>query len=131
MNEELRDLPDGHGKDGDPIVWFTTNCECDGERTTSSDFGEIWWPFALNLDEATDDYNITHLPSGYKFGNPITLRKARTVIVKLRALPLDWNFTKPKGKKWEAVKVQARPLLESYNIIAKRKASASSQQEKP
>ncbi len=122
MNEKLQACHDGTGKPGDPPTWFKTACQVAGigQRMTSETFGEIWWPFAIHFDVATDLESITHLPSGYGLGNPITLKKARATVQALRKLDLDWNFTEPKGAKWDAVKVEARPTLEKFGVLKKR-----------
>ena len=122
MNEKLRTLPDGTGKPSDDPQWFNTAIERQGKETIGSEFGEIWWPFAIHFDVATELQHITHLPSGRNFGVPLKLRAARRLVLALRALGLDWNFTKPKGKKWDIVKVQARPTLERFCVLKPRAA---------
>ncbi len=125
MNEKLQECADGTGRAGDPPTWFKTAAQVPGigQRMTSETCGEIWWPFAIHYDVATDLESITHLPSGSGLGEPVAMRKARAAVKALRKLDLDWNFTEPKGKRWDTVKVKARPTLEKFGILKKRSTS--------
>lgn len=134
MNEHLRSVEDGTGKTGDSPVWFATAAQITttGERTTGSDFGEIWWPFAIHFDVATEPlWNVTHLPSGYGLGNTLPLRRARAAVKALRKLDLDWEFTEPTGEKWKAVNVGARPTLERFGFIRAKSSTGLERTHRP
>lgn len=116
MNARLKKLPDGAGSGRNEVVWFeTSNIWDDGSKTHRKDFGEIYWPFAVHLVVAAPDYyRVTHLPSGFSVVNTRTKRGARTLVEQLRALKVDWEFTQPSGKKWDAVKVSSLPIIAKY-----------------
>jgi hypothetical protein len=108
VNEKLKKLKDGTGAmHRNEVVWFDV---WDGSiDTTRKESGEVYWPFALvwNCTSASNHrYDIAHLPSGYWFvaGRVgIPRRRALALVRKLRTMG-DWNFSKPKGPKWEAIR---------------------------
>jgi hypothetical protein len=125
MNARLKKVKDGTGAmHRNEVVWFDV---LDGNAdTTRKESGEIYWPFALvwNCAASTDDnYDVIHLPSGYWFISGrigIPRRKAIALVRKLRTKG-DWSFTKPKGKKWETVKVWG-PLFRKLNAKVREAA---------
>lgn len=124
MNAHLRYVPDGSGAESDDAVEFATIVRSFLARSgpdtkRSSDRGEIWWPFAIHDHDGLK--KVTHLPSGYALGPyAVTVEQARALIQELRALGLDWEFTTPKGPKWDAVKALSRPTLEKYGVISEK-----------
>ena len=116
MNARLKNVKDGLGNMGrNEVVWFDVCVGPVGSGVTRQESGEIYWPFALvwNCTRASDNcFDVVHLPSGYYVVNHgIPRRRALALVKKLRAADVDWAFTKPKGRKWDAVQRACRALV--------------------
>jgi hypothetical protein len=115
MNARLKKVKDGAGNmNRNEVVWFDVACSYD-PTLRKQESGEIYCPFALVWQVAATDnlWSVMHLPSGYYVVERLPRTVARRAITQLRRLaPLDaWEFTKPKGRKWQAIKTAAGPLV--------------------
>lgn len=61
---------------------------------------------------------VTHIPSGYKMAEAWRRSSCRTLVEKLAALPVDWNFTarEPSDSWFE----RAQPILRKFNSTVDR-----------
>ena len=119
MNATLRRLPDGSGRSGTLQLWFeTAHVTVRGDTSRGRARGEVYWPFAVHWTcDPREGWQVTHLPSGYDiYGQHRTRAKALALVQALRALPVDWSFTQPKGRKWEAAKALVVPCLRKRKL---------------
>ena len=116
MNARLKALPDGSGRESrSEVVWFDTVCDSTRGVRRGTDFGEVYWPLVRHwVVSPVEGWKVTHLPTGLGLPGVFTKARALALIRKLRALPVDWSFTHPKGRKWEACKVAAVPVLRRF-----------------
>jgi hypothetical protein len=115
MNSRLKKVKDGTGAiHRNEVVWFDVRTNIT-DATTRKESGEIYWPFALvyNCTSSSDHaFDLVHLPSGfYVFSDGRPRRRALGLVRKLRSSPHCWEFTTPKGTKWEAAKALYRSVV--------------------
>ncbi len=110
MNARLATMKDGTGRGQMSVHFAVKGVTCDRDES-----GEIYWPFALSWDGlgAPDLYVVTHLPSGYFVLANLRRRQALSLVRRLRALKVDYSFTKPSGTKWEAAKLLMAPIVKA------------------
>lgn len=113
MNARLRHLQDGSGGNKSGQICSFKIMQSDGIR---SDSGQIYWPFALHLYGLHMRWCVTHLPSGHIVDREMPEATARRLIKQLRALPCDWSFTRPRGRKWLTAKAAAEPVLAKIGL---------------
>lgn len=107
MNAQLKKLSDGsHAGFAHLLVSLGR------APRTVHDVGDIYWPFALQFRCLKGRCDVVHLPSGYSLvDGGVSTRQAKRIVQQMRALPVDWAFTKPTGKKWETAKRVAGPAV--------------------
>lgn len=130
MNSRLKRLPDGsgnmHAQNYKP-VFFRVASDA-GPSSPIARSGEIYWPFALEWDIASDPgaafayYDITHLPSGYSLCKYVKRRRALALIKALRELATveEWEFTQPTAAAWRRLAPKAKNLVDKAKRDNKR-----------
>jgi hypothetical protein len=116
MNAQLKAIKDG---DEAPRVMLTAT---NGHPVPTFNVLHVYWPFSLSSDDfietrsgsVRDLFKVTHLPSGCGVGGRFFKPQALALVCALRALDLDYSFTKPKGPKWEKAKDQMKAVLQRF-----------------